>query len=163
MKRWLLILALLLSVGLNLGIFGTLIIKRAQARRFAFEAGGQGGPQLERLADRLQLEGTERLGFIEAQRRFMATIRREGRLLRRDQQALRQQLTSRTPEAERVEELVSATAKRAEALDRAFARNVLYVREILDGPREQRYVQFLAQMYSRERRGGERPRAPGRR
>ncbi|MCZ6726517.1 MAG: hypothetical protein O7A98_04095, partial [Acidobacteria bacterium] len=71
----------------------------------------------------------------------------------RERVELRQELTSSEPDRQRVEELVSSTGDRAEALDRAFAENVLFVREMLDGAPEQRYIRFLAEMYSRERSG----------
>jgi Spy/CpxP family protein refolding chaperone len=151
MKRRPIVLALLLSLGLNVGIIGTLLMKRSRAHRQAAFTAERQLPKLDRIADRLDLRGTQRLRFVEAQRRFLATVHRETRLLNRERMELRRTLTSPEPDRQRVEELVSSTGDRAEALDRAFAENVLFVREILDGAPEQRYIRFLGQMYARER------------
>ena len=153
MKRWILVLGLLLSLGLNIGIFGTLLIKRSQARRAAAMVSAPGGPQLERVADRLGLEGEQRLRFVETQRRFMAEIRRGLRELETGRRALRQELGSPRPDPDRVRALVEENGRRTIELDLLFVDNVLYVRETLDGPGEQRYVRFLAQLYTRERGG----------
>ncbi|MCZ6726995.1 MAG: hypothetical protein O7A98_06515 [Acidobacteria bacterium] len=144
MKRWPIVLALLLSLGLNVGIIGTLLMKRSRAHRQAAFTAERRLPQLNRIADRLELGGTQRVRFVEAQRRFLAMVRREAHLLNRERVELRQELTSSEPDRQRVEELVSSTGDRAEALDRAFAENVLFVREMLDGAPEQRYIRFLA-------------------
>ena len=151
MKRWPLVLALLLSVGLNLGIVAALVVQRAQSR--ALPAGDLRAPQLEHVADRLGLEGSERSRFLAAQRRFLATLRREAPLLARARADLRHQLTAPSPDRARVLELVEITVQRSAAMDRAFAENVLVVREILEGPRERRYVRMLAEAYGRVRGG----------
>lgn len=153
MKRWILVLALLLSLGLNLGVFGTLIFKRSQARRAPTWNVGRGAPQLEQVADRLQLAGAERLRFVETQRQFVEEIRRGARRLAEERLALRKELGSARPERERVEELVQNTGRQATELDLLFTDNVLLVREMLDDAGERRYLRFLGQLYSRERGG----------
>ena len=76
MRRWWLVIALLLSVGLNVGILAAVATRR-------FGPGGPGGqgakqagaanqpadplPRLPQLANRLGLEGEERRKFLDIQ------------------------------------------------------------------------------------------------
>ena len=73
MRRWWLVIALLLSVGLNLGIFFALAARRhlAPERRAArpelVQPANDPLPRLPQLADRLGLEAEERRRFLDIQ------------------------------------------------------------------------------------------------
>ena len=142
MKRFWLVLALVLSLGVNLGLVGAAFLRQRAADRFARELGPGGDPGV-RLADRLELEGDVRVRFLAQQRELAEAVRelrpRVGRLERQ----LRHDLIARSPERARVEATQRELAEASQELERAFVENVLATREILDGRAERDYLRFV--------------------
>lgn len=146
MRRWWLVLALLLSVGINVGILSVLAVHRLSppgppARMPPAVTAG-----VERFADHLGLEGESRQRFVELQRGFFESTRKGRERMERLRRQLRRELTARRPDRERVEETLAELARTYAGLEGAFARLVLDTREVLN-PRQQReYLRFLARL-----------------
>jgi Spy/CpxP family protein refolding chaperone len=138
-KRWGLAVALLASLGLNLGLIGTQL-----ARRWSMAPeGGRGGNPGDRLAERLGLEGETRVRFLEIQRRMVATIRDERRALGEARRALRAELVARAADEAEITRRVDEIAERQRAIDRAVAASVLESRKVLDGRQLELYLVFV--------------------
>lgn len=175
MKRWGLWIALLLSLGANLGILLTLAAgggeRPPSASPDAVERrrgpDGPSGPPDERrllghLADRLGLEGETRERFQELQRRFFRQAletRRQGRELQRE---LGRELVGEKPDRERIDRLVEELAELRRGLDRTLVDTVLDTRELLDPAAEREYAAFIERLRERMGRQG-RERLPRRR
>lgn len=172
MKRWGLLLALLLSLGMNAGILLTLAVdgdedgeearvsrpwRESQPEERRDRPGGRYGRDrmIERLADGLELEGEVRERFLEVQRRFREDLVVLGRRRHRIQQELRLELTAPEPDGDRVEQLTEALGEATGEMERALARGVLETRQLLDGERERRYLAFIERL--RDRGGRQRP------
>lgn len=161
MKRWWLVVALLLSLGLNLGLLGAQLARsRAQAiwrgeRPFGAPAPGA------RLAERLRLEEPLRGRFVELQGELAEAARAERRELARLRRTLRDELIAPEPERARVERLLDEIAARQRALDRAFVDHVLAGRELLAGEQLERYLFFL-ERFTAQRLGAPEEGAEGR-
>lgn len=174
MKRWGLWIALLLSLGANLGILLTLAAggdSPAPAPPDSVERprwpDGPPGPPDERrllghLADRLGLEGETRERFQDLQRRFFQQAlqtRRQGRELQRE---LGRELVAEEPDRDRIDQLVEELSELRHGLDRTLVDTVLDTRELLDPAAEREYAAFIERL--RERMGREgRERLPRRR
>ncbi len=158
MKRNLLFLALLLSVGINCGLLGMGIARHrmlgmigmtAAAREADFRPPGAAGSDPRdgrdgaRLADRLELSGETREGFLRLQRELADRVHAGRRQIDEARRDLRQELTSKTPDRARVESLLAGIAREQDALDRALVANVYAARELLDGPAEREYLRFV--------------------
>jgi Heavy-metal resistance len=154
-RRWWLVIALLLSVGINIGLLAAVIVRRLDVRAAGEkerpgppEAGVSGDPlpRVVRLADHLELEGEPRRRFIDLQVRFFQEtlrLRLEMGELRRE---LRRELVSRDPDPERVERLTRESSRIHLALEVATTRNVLATREILDPRQERQYLRILSRL-----------------
>lgn len=173
MRRWGLALALLLSLGVNIGILATLAVRRGAGappdrpgpeapRPLPPEAGGAAEPRrVLRLADRLGLEGEQRRRFVRLHGRFFAETLR----LRTEQaeifRELRRELTAPEPDRGRIEELTRASARVHLALQEALAKNVIAARELLDPEQERLYLEILSRIRPPGLAGEpERPRRP---
>lgn len=171
MRRWGLALALLLSVGVNIGILATLAVRttappdrpRPEERRPLPPAPGEPAeePPLRaaRLADRLGLEGEQRRRFLRLQGRFFVeTVRlrtEQGEVFRE----LRRELAAPEPDRRKIEELTRASARAHLALQQALARNVIATRELLDPEQERLFLDIISRL--RPPGGGaQRPRRP---
>lgn len=166
MRRWWLLIALLLSAGVNVGILATLLAQRghkgageASPPRESAPLAPAVKPNVAPLADRLGLAGETRTRFVETQERFVATMR-EQRFRRLQLQAeLRAELLSEQPDRARIDQLTKQLGEAYGSLDRALADNILETRTLLT-PAQQR--QFLRFVQSRlEQLHGERPPGPG--
>lgn len=173
MRRWGLALALLLSLGVNIGILATLAVRHAappdrprpeEPRPGTPGAPGTSGdieepPRVVRLADRLGLEGEQRRRFVRLQGGFFAETLR----LRTEQaeavRELRRELTTPAPDRRRIEELTRASARAHLALQQAMARNVLATREILEPEQERLFLDIISRLRP-GLDGGPRPRRP---
>lgn len=156
MRRWWLVIALLLSVGINVGLLTAVIVRRLDVRS-GMERGRPGGPleagvsgdplpRVIRLADHLELEGEPRRRFIGLQVRFFQEtlrLRLEMGEIRRE---LRRELVSRTPDVERVKRLTRESSRIHLALEAAMTKNVLATREILDPRQERQYLRILSRL-----------------
>lgn len=167
MRRWGLALALLLSLGVNIGILATLAVRRAEPDRPRPEErrpippgpGATEEPPLRaaRLADRLGLEGEQRRRFLRIQGRFFAeTVR-----LRTEQaevfRELRRELAAPAPDRRKIEELTRASARAHLALQQAMARNVIATRELLDPDQERLFLDIISRLGPPGLGGAQRP------
>lgn len=156
MKRSWLVVALLLSLGVNMGILAVVGLSRARAPRPVerlFERSGPPSP--EHLADRLELDGETRQRFVDEQRRFFASFVELRHELVGTRHELRREVEGSSPDRTRIDELLSASAELTAALDRLFVEQVLEAREILDGRQERIYLGMLERL--RQASGGPRP------
>lgn len=157
MKRWWLVIALLLSLGVNLGILAALAVRRPP--RPGPEAPPPAGeqnlpdpnpegppPRVTRLADRLGLEGEQRRRFVDLQARFFADTVRLRTQQMEAYRALRRELTSREPDRTRIESLLQESARLHLALEQAMVRNVIASREVLDPGQERLYLEVLSRL-----------------
>lgn len=168
MKRTWLVVALLLSVGINIGVLATIAISRAKGQsrhverpvnrlpgeRPPFER--PDGPPVERLAMRMGLEGEARERFVALQREFFESFVSLKRQHAEIHSRLRQEVGKNTPDQEGIDGLLEESARLNAQMERAFIENVVAVREILDPQQEAIYFRVLEQM----RRGGGGPRGP---
>ncbi len=166
MKRWWLVIALLLSVGINAGILVTLALQKRSPDRTA--AGGVAGrsvvtadpvgsaddplprdarpPVIRRMADELGLEGDRRAAFTEIQRTFFEQTLAARARMARLQREIRAEVTSEDPDRDALDRrLVELSAAHTD-LERAFVTNLLDSRELLDGDQERRFMHFLRRM-----------------
>lgn len=163
MKRWGLISALLLSLGVNIGLLGTLAVHRLrspEAREHRSAEGERGErrdreartqrrlAKLARLADRMGLEGAGRERFLVQQRGFHLAHSRDRMQLRQVHAQLRRELTAAEPDRARIEALVGEKSRLYAALERALVGNVLTTREMLDPKQEAVYLEFLSRLRS---------------
>lgn len=175
MKRWWLILALLLSVAVNLGVLAALALGvgrgggepwRERPRAAALERWARGprevspqggtrhpGPprELARLADRLGLEGEGRARFLELQRELIARTLETRRARRELEAQLRRELTAAAPDRGRIDQLLGQLGDAFLAQERALAQTVLESRALLDAEQERLYLEVLTRL--RERAG----------
>jgi len=152
-RRWGLALALLLSLGVNVGILATLAVRRAsppperprpeEPWRMPPAAEEEMPPKVVRLADRLGLEGEQRRRFVRLQGQFFVETMRlcteQSEIFRE----LRRELSAPEPGRQRIEEMTRASARIHLALQQAMARNVIATREILDPEQERLFLDFI--------------------
>jgi len=163
-RRWGLVIALLLSLGVNAGILTILLLHRADARKAQRPAadraqppgnpgnpgnpGGQDGtPQrVIRLADLLGLEGDQRRRFISLQTGFFVEtvrLRTEQSEIHRE---LRHALIAPHPDRARVDKLLHDSAGIFLALEQALAKNVVDSRALLNPAQEKRYLEIIRRL-----------------
>jgi Spy/CpxP family protein refolding chaperone len=179
-RSWGLALALLLSLGVNIGILATLAVRQAAPpdrpdrprpaeprptppRPGPGEETAEEPPlRANRLADRLGLEGEQRRRFLRIQGRFFAeTVR-----LRTEQaevfRELRRELSAPEPDRQKIEELTRASARAHLGLQQAMVRNVTATREILDPDQQRLFLDIISRLGPPPGLGGkpQRPRRP---
>src|SRR4051812_42510703 len=132
MKRWWLVIALLLSVGLNIGIFAVIAARRLgpglrgpKPRAEMNNPAADPLPRLPRLADRLGLEGEERRRFLDLQWNLYQETSHLRLQLGEVHRALRRELIRPTPDKAEVDRLLAESARIYLALERALVSNVL--------------------------------------
>ena len=172
MRRWWLVLGLLLSLGINAGILATLAVHRLSrpgpdgpppdqgpGREEGFPDPNPEGPppRVTRLADRLGLEGEQRRRFVALQLQFVADTFRLRTQQVETYRALRRELMARKPDRARIDPLLQESARLHLALEQAMARNVIASREVLDPRQERLYLEIV----SRLRPPGARPEGLG--
>lgn len=165
MRRWWLAIALLLSLGVNVGILAVVLAHRARPqpdrpvvqepepgrpgpdRPFPRDLDpGEPPPRIVRLADRLGLEGEQRRRFIALQGRFFTETVRLRTEQAEIQRELRRELISPAPDRERVQGLLRESARTFLALEQALARNVIATRDLLDPEQEEIYLDILSRL-----------------
>ena len=169
MKRPWLIIALLLSVGINIGVLATIGVARARGPRPMqrdFERserlGRDRGEMIERIVRGLELEGESRAIFVEQHQRFFERLQSAQRAMKETRHELRAEVGSPEPSRERIDQLLEESARLQAELDRAFVDNVLATRQILS-PRQQRaYLGILGRLRDHgDRRRSANGRRPG--
>lgn len=173
LRRWL-VPALLLSVGVNLGLLIGFGVRQFDGgsqgadgwreRRTGHELAErtpeehQGRMRFEALAQRLDLEGATREEFIQRQQRFLERTERLRRTRDEARRGLHRALTAEVPDQKQVAERLEVAVKASAEMEKALVEHVLEARELLDGEAERRYLRFLEHLVSRR---GERARRPG--
>jgi heavy-metal resistance protein len=148
-KRWWLVIVLLLSLGINAGLFAAILVRRMAAPRLPPPAAGQqqgAADQLPRLADRLGLEGDARRRFLERQLRFLEETLRLQLHQREIHRELRHELTGSAPDRARVDQILRGSAATYHALEQALASDVLDTREILSPDQQRQFLQIVRRL-----------------
>jgi Spy/CpxP family protein refolding chaperone len=157
MRRWWLVIALLLSVGLNLGILAAIGARRAalfagKGERPPLEAGpgskpgADPVPRLARLADRLKLEGEPRRRFLDIQWNLYQETTRLRLRLNEVHRDLRREMSRPTPDRQRVEALLNESARIYLALERSLVNNVFATRDLLDPEQQAEYLKIVGRL-----------------
>jgi hypothetical protein len=152
MSRWWLVIALLLSVGLNVGILAAIGARRADMPRpqnqadAAKPANNDPVPRLARLADRLKLEGEPRRKFLDTQWNLYQETTRLRLDLGEVHRALRKELTRPDPDRQRVEALLTESSRLYLALERSLVNNVFATRELLGPEKEAEYLKLVGRL-----------------
>ena len=159
MKRWWLVIALLLSLGVNAGILATLAVRRLPRnepppgfeppplRQDGREPALEGPPpRVARLANVLGLEGDQRRQFIEIQTQFFTETLRLRTRQSEVYRELRREITAPKPDQDRIDALLQQAARLHLALERSMARNVVASREVLDPEQERLYLEILRRL-----------------
>jgi hypothetical protein len=156
-KRWWLVIALLLSLGVNAGILVTLMahrwgVKQAQKapaeKPFPLPNGQEGGqPQkIIRLADQLGLEGDLRHRFISLQGSFFAETLRLRTEQAEVQRELRREVASPSPNQARIDSMVQESGRIFLGLQQALVKNVLDSRRLLNPEQDRKFLKILARL-----------------
>lgn len=143
MKRYALAIALLLSLGVNVGLIGMQLVRSREAERR--ERGTRWSEQAigERLARRLNLDGNERERFLGQQRKLARSVLEGRRRIHALRGELRAELVAPAPDRARVDTLLAEIVAAQAAIDRAVAENVLESRALLSGDAERAYLRFV--------------------
>jgi hypothetical protein len=161
-RRTWLVVALLASLGVNLGLVGVAVARRlAMARWERVESGEAPPPELvgRRFADELRLAPEKRLRFLEAQRRLAGETFSGRREVLRLRDEVRREVASPAPDRARLDALVAELARRQAELDRAFVDGMLETRAVLDEREFEAYLALVDRVIG-PRRGGPPPGAP---
>jgi len=155
MSRWWLVIALLLSVGLNLGILVAIKSGPPPPREEREGRPAQEGrqpanvdpvPRLGRLADRLKLEGDQRRRFLDIQWNLYQESTRQRLQMNEVHRELRRELTRPAPDRQRVEALLGESSRIHLALERALVNNILSTRELLGPEKEKEYLKIVGRL-----------------
>ena len=154
MRRWWVVIALLLSVGVNLGLFAAVATRRFLARpqgevrppEGPQQPEGNPLPRFRRLADHLGLEGEQRQRFFDLQRQLVEETLRVRMRQAETHREVRRELVSSEPDRERIDALLRQASRDFLTLEQALARNILATREILDPDQQEEYLRFVSRM-----------------
>ena len=178
MRRWWIVIALLLSVGVNVGILAALATRHATRPERQpppppraeeppppgpEETGQEGGPpRASRLADRLGLEGEPRRRFLAVQQRFFERTVSLRFHMTETQREVRRELMSPEPDRRKIDALLQDSARDFLALEQALATNVVESRQLLDPQQEEEFLRVVASLRPQAAGFGPRPgRRPG--
>ncbi len=161
MRRWWLVIALLLSLGLNVGILAAVGARRAllmaKPNAARLQQGGNGNgagnanntdpvPRLTRLANRLSLEGDQRRKFLDIQWNLYQETARLRLQLNEVHRDLRRELTHPNPDRQRVEGLLNDSSRIYLALERSLVNNVFATRDLLGPEKEADYLKIVGSL-----------------
>ena len=166
MRRWWIVIALLLSLGVNLGLVAAVAARRMAARPKVEAGPEQGGaplPRFRRLADHLGLEGEQRRRFLDLQRQLFEETLRVRMRQAETHREVRRELVSPEPDRDRIDELLQQASRDFLTLEQALARNILATREILDPDQQEEYLRVVSRMRPPGPGGFGQQQPPGRR
>ena len=115
-----------------------------------WRSGMPGAPPVERLADRLGLEGETRERFLAVQRRWFESLLETRRERHRLASELRRELASDRPDRARIAGLVELLGAAYAAGEAATAEAVLDSRALLDPHQQELYGRFLRHLAERD-------------
>ena len=155
MRRWWLVIVLLLSLGLNVGILAAVAARR-------FGPGGPGGPgakppgaanqppdplpRLPQLANRLGLEGEERRKFLDIQWNLYQETSHLRLQLGETHRNLRHELIQPQPDRAQVDRLLEESSRTYLSLEKSLVTNILATRELLGPEKEKQYLRLIGQL-----------------
>ena len=146
MRRWWLVIALLLSVGMNIGLLIDLALNRpGVAGRKPAEAHPAPG-RVQVLANRLGLQGPPRRGFIAQQHQYFAEAAAPRARLQNIREEVRTELIRPQPDTARIDRLLHEGADVYLQLERSVVSNVLSSRALLGPIEERRYVDLISRL-----------------
>jgi predicted nucleic acid-binding Zn ribbon protein len=154
-RSWI-VIALLLSLGVNLGLVGVAVARRVAVARWERVESGEAPPPGmigRRFADELRLAPEKRRRFLEAQRRLADETFSGRREVFRLRDELRREVASPAPDRGRLEQLVAELARRQAELDYAFVEGMLATRAVLDEREFAAYLRLVDRVID-ARRGG---------
>jgi len=146
-KRWWLVIALVLSLGMNLGLLIALALSSpalVQQQQGVMRPAAPG--RLQQLADRLGIEGEVRRRFVERQRRFFAETAGPRARLPEIRREVRAEMTRPHPDRARIDELLREGSGIFLMLERALVANVLESRAMLPPDADQKYVDLISRL-----------------
>jgi hypothetical protein len=155
MRRWWLLIALLLSVGLNLGILvaiGARLATRPPRREpppeQRQEANPPGDPvqRISRLADHLRLEGETRRRFIDLQWNLFQETTRLRLQLGEVHRETRKELTRGEADRQKIDRLLAESSRLYLALERTLVDNVYATRGLLGPEKEREYLKMIGRL-----------------
>ncbi len=153
MIRWWLVIALLLSVGLNVGILATVAARRNAPppedrvpKTPEIAPGKDPLPLLPRLADRLGLEGEVRRKFLDIQWNLFQETSRLRLQLGEVHREIRREVTRDEPDDRRIDQLLTESSRIYLALERSLVSNVLATRKLLDADQERQYMILISRL-----------------
>jgi hypothetical protein len=169
MRRWWVTIALLLSVGVNVGLLAAVATRKLAARDrerplpgpmeprppgpSIQNPGEEPLPRVHRLADHLGLEGKERSRFLDLQRQFFEETLRVRMHLAETQREVRRELMADEPDRQRIDTLLKEAARDYLALERALAKNVVATRAVLSPAQEEEYLRIISRLRPQGPRG----------
>jgi hypothetical protein len=149
-------IALAVSLGINVGILGTLAVQGSDKGKGAEEKSAE--PSLDDrtgpIADRLGLEGEEREKFMQLQRSLLESTQGHREELEKMRREVRKELREDEPDRDRMDRLIGDMAEVSAAQEREYVETVMATREILEDEQQAMYLQFLAQARARGGEGG---------
>ena len=161
-RSWLWV-ALLLSLGINIGVLATIGTARSRGKERIERSRVDGQPPFARMADHLELEGEVREQFMEIQQELFQTTRRRREHLEDLRGQLRREVTSNDPDSAVVEQLLAELSEVSQDLDRAMVESVLATRRMLSPEQQRSYFQILDRLRPGGRQFGRHGKPPTRR
>lgn len=146
MRRWWLAIALLLSLGVNVGLVAAVAIQRLRPPVPPLPVRPDGGAGIQRLADHLGLEGERRLRFVELQGELFLRTQAGRQSMNRIHRQLREELTRREPDRQRVEAILDESARTYAEMERAMAEVILETRELLTPRQQRQYLRVIGRL-----------------
>jgi hypothetical protein len=152
MKRWWLVIVLLLSLGLNVGILAAVAARRLGPGGLGAKAAGAANqppdplPKLPQLANRLGLEGEERRKFLDIQWNLYQETSHLRLQLGETHRNLRHELIQPQPDRARVDALLEESSRTYLALEKSLVNNVLATRDLLGADKEKQYLRLIGQL-----------------
>jgi hypothetical protein len=152
LRRWWLVIVLLLSLGLNVGILAAVAVRRLGPGRPGAKAAGAANqqadplPRLPQLANRLGLEGEERRKFLDIQWNLYQETSHLRLQLGETHRNLRHELIQPQPDRARVDSLLEDSSRTYLALEKSLVNNVLATRDLLGADKEKQYLRLIGQL-----------------
>ena len=147
MRRWWLVIALLLSIGMNVGLLAAMVLgspRAAERQQAALRPAAPG--RLQQLANRLGLSGPMRRRFVERQRQFFTDTAGPRARLPQLRRQVRAELLRPQPDRGQIDQLLRESAGVYLQLERSVVANVLDSRGLLGAPEERRYLDLIGHL-----------------